>query len=110
MNIDDLTIKEAKQLAQMFSGSPSSPLPFKIGEKYIIRCVTHMSTGRVTAIDGVFITLDDAAWIADSGRWYDCLNTGALNEVEPYPESVIINTGAIVDAAPWRHELPREQT
>ena len=55
-----------------------------------------------------FLTLDDAAWIADSGRWAAALATGSLSEVEPFPGSVMVSMGAVVDVSPWKHALPRE--
>ncbi len=37
------------------------------------------------------------------------LKTGVLDEVEPYPEGlVVVGRGAIVDACVWPHALPRE--
>ncbi|CAK0747926.1 hypothetical protein CCP3SC15_1500015 [Gammaproteobacteria bacterium] len=53
--------------------------------------------------------LEDAAWIADTGRFADCLANGSLSEVEPFVGPVIICRGAIVDATEWTHELPRSQ-
>ena len=51
--------------------------------------------------------LDDAAWIADTGRFSDALKNGNLNEVEPYPGSCFVSAGAVVDVSEWAHELPR---
>jgi len=109
MNIEDLTIAQAKQLSAMFSGKACKPSPFEVGNKYLIRTVTHIDTGEVTDIIGDFVRLKDAAWIADTGRYHDCLKSGKLNEVEPYPDGVTINTTAIIDFANWNHALPREQ-
>lgn len=84
-------------------------LPFKVGESYLFRTVTHYQVGRVYEIDDKFVTLKDASWIADTGRFHNCLKSGTFSEVEPYPDYVIVNTDALVDAAPWPHELPTEQ-
>ncbi len=81
----------------------------KIGTCYLIRTVTMMYTGRLIAVTDSDLVLEDAAWIADSGRYADALEKGTLNEVEPYPNEVIVSRAAIVDAAEWTHDLPREQ-
>jgi hypothetical protein len=54
------------------------------------------------------MSLSDAAWIADTGRWSAALATGKLSEVEPYPDLCIVSRAAIVDVAPWLHPLPRD--
>ena len=79
-----------------------------IGDCYLIRTVTMMYTGRLMRITHSDLALSDAAWIADSGRYSKALETGDLEEVEPYPCEVIISRGALVDAAKWAHPLPRE--
>ncbi len=54
------------------------------------------------------LVITDAAWIADTARWNECLKNGEFNEVEPYPDGkVIIGRGAILDVAEWKHDLPR---
>ena len=72
--------------------------PFEIGKTYLIRTVTHYQCGTVSKICNPFIVLKNAAWIADTGRLHNALSTGEFNEVEPFVNSVIVNTGAIVDA------------
>lgn len=44
-----------------------------LGEAVFIRTATHHYTGRLVAVDETFLHLDDAAWIADDGRFADCL-------------------------------------
>lgn len=82
--------------------------PFDVGKAYFIRTATYHLTGRVRAIAGGFLILDDAAWIADSGRFMQALRDGKLAEVEPTGEA-IVNIFAITDAFPWKHALPTEQ-
>ena len=81
----------------------------KIGVCYLIRTVTHYYTGRIKSVSPTDVVLQDAAWIPDTGRYSDALRTGTLAEVEPYPNEVIISCAAVVDAAEWKHPLPREQ-
>jgi len=78
------------------------------GAAVFIRTVTHNYIGRVVSVDDTFITLEDAAWIADSGRWAAALATGSLSEVEPFPGECMVGIGAVVDVSPWAHTLPRE--
>lgn len=79
-----------------------------IGKKFFFRTVTYHLTGRVVNRIQNLLILEDAAWIADSGRFSDCLKSGKLNEVEPVGNA-ILNLSTITDAFPWMHELPKEQ-
>ena len=111
MALDDLTIREAKELAKMFPANASciQDSPWKIGQNYLIRTVTMIQTGRLVAVTQQELVLEDAAWIADTGRFADALRTGKFNEVEPFPDGqVIVGRGAIVDAIQIS-VTPREQ-
>lgn len=109
MNLDELTIGEARELSRMFGGAPVDAGPWKIGEKYLIRTVTNYLTGRLVSVGSQELVIDDAAWIADTGRFADALKTGKLNEVEPIGSPVIVGRGSIVDAELWAFDLPKEQ-
>jgi len=80
-----------------------------INEKVFIRTVTMYHTGRVLSIDDKFLVLEDAAWVADTGRFSNALKSGELSEVEPVDGLVRVSLGAIVDVFEWKHELPRTQ-
>lgn len=84
-------------------------VPFQVGSNYFIRTVTYFSTGKVKAIVGQFLVLEDAAWIADTGRFMQAIMEGKLNEVEPVEVNMFINLNSITDAFVWKHKLPREQ-
>lgn len=73
-----------------------------------IRTVTHYYTGRLVDQTATEFVLDEAAWIADTGRFSEFLRTGEPSEVEPYPGRVTVNRGAIVDWCDWPHALPRK--
>ena len=79
-----------------------------IGGNVFIRTVTHHYTGRLVAVDDKFLVLEDAAWIADDGRFSVALSTGTLNDIEPYPDGrVLVAVGALCDVCEWAHALPR---
>lgn len=89
--------------------SISANIPFEIGEKYFFRTVTYFATGKVKNVIGNFLELEDAAWIADTGRFREAIMSGVLNEVEPVEVPMFLNINTITDAFLWRHKLPREQ-
>lgn len=84
--------------------------PWKVGSNYFIRTVTHHYTGKLTAVHQLELVLEDAAWIADDGRFAAAVANGEFNEVEPFPAGqVIIGRGSIVDATVIPFALPRSQ-
>jgi hypothetical protein len=100
MNIEELTIAQAREISRLF-GSPqaSQSHPYTIGSPYFIRTVTHHHTGRLVEVTEHELVLEDAAWIADSGRFADAIVSGSFSEVEPFPDGqVIIGRSAIIDA------------
>jgi hypothetical protein len=80
-----------------------------LGQNVFVRTVTNYYTGRLTGSGPDFLHLEEAAWVADTGRFSTALATGKLNEVEPYPGDCWVAAGAVVDICEWRHELPRKQ-
>lgn len=107
-----MTYGELKQIAALFSGNKQDDFkPFEIGGKYMFRTVTHIVLGRVLGYGEQEILLEDASWIADTGRYHDFLKNGILSntEVEPYITKTGVGRGAIVDFTLWAHDLPKEQ-
>lgn len=110
MNVDDITVKQAKEIMALFGVQPTVSnntqaivqtldAHWEIGKVYLIRTVTMIDTGIVTAVTDKEVVLEDAAWIADTGRFADALKQCEFNEVEPFPAGkVIINRAAIIDA------------
>ena len=73
--------------------------PFKLGANYFIRTVTHHHTGRLVEVTLTELVLEDAAWIADSGRFSNALKSCDFLEVEPFPSGrVIVGRAAMIDA------------
>ena len=100
MEIENLTIKEIRQIAALFKNDACEiKHPFAIGKNYFIRTVTHHHTGRLVEVTPTELVLEDAAWIADSGRFSNALKSCSFDEVEPFPTGrVIIGRAALIDA------------
>jgi hypothetical protein len=104
MNIDELTLGQIKQIGALLnlqwgaeSREPPAPV-FEIGKTYLIRTVTMIDTGKVVQITPQWIVLEDAAWIADTGRFSDSVEKAEFDEVEPFPVGKVgIGIGAIID-------------
>jgi len=83
---------------------------WKLGEQYVIRTVTMIQIGNLVYIDENELGLENASWIADTGRWMNFLKEGKYNECEPFPEGiVIVGRHSIIDVCVWKHKLPTEQ-
>ncbi len=85
-----------------------SELDDMIGHAWLIRTVTYFLVGKITKRVGPFFLLEEASWVADTGRFADAIKTGSLSEVEPVGPAML-NTSAIVDMFPWAHKLPTDQ-
>ena len=79
-----------------------------IGKSFFFRTVTYHMVGKVEEVDGNFVRLSDASWVADSGRFMDAIQGGKLNEVEPVGEWWV-NLDTVTDFGPWNHPLPKDQ-
>jgi hypothetical protein len=111
MNIDDLTIGQARELAALVGGDKNSAShPWVVGDNVFIRTVTMALTGRIVAVHAQELVLADAAWIADTGRFSQAVASAEFSEVEPYPDDrhVIVGRAAIIDAVKIP-ALPRKQ-
>ncbi len=116
INIDNLTIGQAKQLAQLLGATTSvatKRIAIPVGSKIFVRTVTHHYTGMVIVCTDEEIQLKDAAWIADDGRFGTSLKAFEFSEVEPYPDDLhpILNRGSFIDCVvvPEGYSLPRSQ-
>ena len=84
-----------KKLPQSVEDNPY----MEIGKSYFIRTVTHYFTGRLIWVGEKELVLEEAAWIADTGRFNEFMAGKTVNEVEPFPKDsqVIIGRGSIID-------------
>ena len=111
MKIEDITIGQLQDLKALIGVRVDVPAPcvWNVGKIYLIRTVTMIDTGRLVAITPYELVLEDAAWIADTGRFAQAIENAEFGEVEPFPEGrVIVGRGSIVDAVEIKH-APRSQ-
>ena len=108
MDIDDLTVRQLREIQTMGAGSSAPESAFKVGDKYLIRCVTYHMLGKLVRVTAGELVLDAASWVAVSGRLVKALASGQLEETEYLGDGVIVLRGAAVDAMPWTHALPTE--
>lgn len=80
-------------------------LGLEIGKNYFVRSVTDHWVGRLKEVLPHAVVLEDAAWIANSGR----LSTFVANGRAPNMEIEAVNTVIVQWLAimPWPHELFR---
>ena len=108
INVSDETYEIIKdQLAETEKFDISCYDDF-IGRKLFFRTVTYHILGKVTKRIGSFLQLEDAYWIAYSGRFMQFIQEGKADEVEPIGE-MLINIESVTDIIPWRHKLLKEQ-
>jgi hypothetical protein len=79
-----------------------------IGKKFFFRTVTYHLVGRVIKRIGSFLELEQASWVADSGRFMNTIKHGEIEEVEPVG-SAFIQIESVTDFFPWKHSLPNKQ-
>lgn len=96
---EELTEDQIKEI------NPYSDL---IGQKVFIRTVTYHLVGRITKIVGDLVFLEEASWVADSGRFMNAIKDGQLKEVEPVGDW-FFNISSVVDGGVWKHVLPNKQ-
>lgn len=108
IQVSDETYEKIKSQLLSEEKTDLNSLQDLVGKKFFIRTVTYHLTGKVTKIVGNILCLEDAAFIAESGRFMQAIKDGTLNEVEPVGEA-FVNFAAVTDFFPWKHELPKEQ-
>lgn len=83
--------------------------PFEEGKKYFIRTATMAQLGKLKKVYKDYLVLENASWIADTGRFHDFLKKGECNEYEAFVNDCIVPTGSIIDATEWDHDLFKGQ-
>lgn len=114
MNIEDLTLKQIRELQSLVtSNDKSSEAAYHslVGENVIVRTVTMIYTGKLIGYDDKCLVLTDCSWIPETDRYMQFVAEGKVNECEPYPDGlpVYINTGALLELCELKAKLPRLQ-
>lgn len=105
MDLENLTLRQVRELQSIFVTKTTENHPFVLGEKYFIRTATYFHLGRLIEVTGKWLVLSEASWIADTGRFYDFLKNGNCNEYESFQDDVYVPIDSIIDVTIWRHEL-----
>jgi hypothetical protein len=79
-----------------------------IGKSFFFRTVTYHIIGKVVKIIGTMLQLEQASWVADSGRFSDAIKEGKLSEVEPLG-NWFVNISSCTDFGIWKHKLPEDK-
>ena len=109
IEISDETFEKLKDQLQNEGFKDINKMEDLVGEKVFIRTVTYHLTGKIKRMIGTIVELEDAAWIADSGRFMQCIRDGVLNEVEPIKTKWFVNLSSVTDFGIWKHALPKDQ-
>jgi|SRR3990167_1718109 len=80
----------------------------EIGNCYFFRTVTYHTVGRLVAITDTDLVLEDATWVASSGRYSTFLEKGVADECEMIPKGTKhrIMRESIVDYNEWHNPVP----
>jgi len=108
IKIDDNTYEKIKDLLTPDEKVDISTLEDFVNHNVFIRTITYFFVGKLVKITGNFLELEDASWVADTGRFMNCIKNGEINEVEPVGRT-FVNSQTIVDLYLWQHDLPTEQ-
>ena len=112
LSFEDLR-KAIKEIEKEKQNATTKEYGWVIGTSYLIRTVTHIQVGRLINITDKEIFLEDASWIADTGRFNNILKNGIESdddsEIEPFTDIVGINRGALIDFVKYNHTLPKFQ-
>ena len=109
IEVSEETLEKIKeQLGPDFKAKEIDSLKDLEGLKLFFRTVTYHNVGRVKKVSGRIIQLENASWVADSGRFMNAIKNGQLDEVEPVGD-MYLNFESVVDFFPWKHDLPTEQ-
>ena len=107
MQLSDETMRSL--LCEVIGGKAKTSHSYEIGKCYLIRSTFH-HIGRLVAVTDTDLVLEGGGWLADSGRFGECLANGTYNELEAVPANMrrIVARNDIIDAFPWEHPLPTE--
>ena len=111
MNIEELTLKQIREIQSLITGPTQPVSDYPVGKNVIVRTVTMIYTGNLSAVTDTDLILIDCSWIPETDRFMQFVAEGKVKECEPYPDGlhVYINRGALLDMCELKKELPRSQ-
>ena len=111
MNINELTIGQLKEIQSLVNLEKSNKSIYPVGKNVIVRTITMIYTGKLSAVTDTDLILTECSWIPETDRYADFVTTGSVNECEPYPDNleVFISRGALLDMCELKSSLPRSQ-
>lgn len=68
-----------------------------IGRNIFVRTTIHVNTGILTSVNDKTITLENAAWVANTGYWSKFCNEGWAAEIEPFAQPIIMNRDIVME-------------
>ena len=84
-----------------------NPCEMQIGQKYYVRTLTDHWVGKVVAVSAPFLVcLEEASWVADSGRLGEFMAKGKAANMEIEPVGTV--TVRWESFLPWPHKLFKE--
>lgn len=124
MNIDTKRLVELLEGLSEDKNTDSLPVQqdcregnlIEVGKFYLFETPIKVFVGQVRRITKIHTELEDSAWVADSGRFYDAIKDGfykgeakTQSEIEPIQGYMIIENQAIISIIPWTHGKCSEQ-
>ena len=99
----------AQIIAACMSGETKSTHSYHVGSNYLIRATYH-HIGKLIAVTDTDLLIENGGWLADSGRFGECLANGTVSEFEAVPRGMqrLVSRSDVIDAFPWNHSLPTE--
>ena len=88
-------------------GQPNALADFQPGDNVMVQTVTFFWVGQVQSVVNGYLILDNASWVADTGRFDECLDKGTLAEKCVIKKhSPRISLASVVAVLPWTAKLP----
>ena len=75
------------------------------GQCYFVRTITDYWIGRLVEVGPLHVTLENAAWIASTGRLSDFVKNGKADNMEVEPVGTIMCSLSGSAVLPWPHKL-----
>lgn len=118
MGIDNLTLKDIKELKCFLGGNSTvshppevlPPHPYEVGKNYVIVTVTLYYMGKLEAVYKDELRMSSVSFLPEVERLHEFLGEGILKEVQPTHVSgdALIGRGGIISVFNWLHPLPSE--